>query len=70
MSEEETVRDTSELSADGRLTMPDTIRDARDVRGKKAYLQWETFGKDKILITVLDRWPATKRAPGKDVVRK
>jgi len=72
MSDEaETVRETSELGEDGRNTMPESIRKARDIMGKKAYLQWETYGKDKILLTILSRWrPSKSKQPGKDVSKK
>jgi len=69
MSDDVVVRETSELSEDGRNTMPESIRKARDVMGKKAYLQWETYGKDKILITILTKW-SPQKTPGRDVMKK
>jgi len=66
------VRDTITVQADGRTTIPDSVRAARGIKGKKAFCQVETFGKDKILLTIMSTWtPNPKRkGPGRDVLHK
>jgi bifunctional DNA-binding transcriptional regulator/antitoxin component of YhaV-PrlF toxin-antitoxin module len=66
----EQVRETVTVQADGRMTIPDLIRKAVDVYGKKAFCEATVYGKDKILLTVLSRWQPNKRAPGRDVIKK
>lgn len=70
MGETSIIRETSELGVNGRITIPDKVREAVDVKGKKAYCQIENYGKDKVLITILNRWQPSHRGPGKDVVKK
>jgi hypothetical protein len=67
--EPEIVRDTLEIGTDGRLTVQEPIRKVVGIFGMKAYCQIENYGKNKILITILNRWKPTD-GPGRDVVRK
>jgi bifunctional DNA-binding transcriptional regulator/antitoxin component of YhaV-PrlF toxin-antitoxin module len=69
---EEPVRGTMTVQADGRTTIPDSVREARGLKGKKAFFEVETFGKDKILLTIMSTWtPDPKRkGPGRDVLHK
>jgi len=72
LTESEIVRDTVTIQADGRMTIPDGVRKAVNIQGQKAFCQAENYGKDKILLTIMNRWtpnPHTK-GPGKDVVSK
>jgi len=72
MSKVEVVRDTVTIQADGRMTIPDVVRKAVNIQGQKAFCQAENYGKDKILLTIMNRWtpnPRTK-GPGKDIVTK
>jgi bifunctional DNA-binding transcriptional regulator/antitoxin component of YhaV-PrlF toxin-antitoxin module len=52
----EPIRETLTLQPDGRLVVPDAIRQALNVKGLKAFCQIEVYGKDKALITILTRW--------------
>jgi len=65
----EVVRDTLEISKTGRCSFCPAIRKITDIQGKKAFCQVENYGKDKILITILQRWTPTD-TPGRDVVKK
>jgi len=69
LSETEIVRETLEISEDGRTTIKENLRKVLDIDGKKAFCQIENYGKDKIVITILNRWVPIKRGPGKDVVK-
>jgi len=53
-----TERDVVTVQADGRMTITDAIRKATGIDGKKSFCQLEVYGKnkDKILITILNRW--------------
>lgn len=71
MPEEEKVRETVTIQADGRMTIPDIVRKATNIYGQKAFCQIENYGKDKILLTILNRWePPKTKGPGKDMVKK
>ena len=70
MSEEETVRETMTLGADGRMTVPDKVRKKTDVYNKKAFCTVENYGPNKILITIESRWIPGHSGPGRDVVEK
>jgi bifunctional DNA-binding transcriptional regulator/antitoxin component of YhaV-PrlF toxin-antitoxin module len=63
---EETVRDTITVQADGRTTIPNSVRVAVGIDKQKAFCQVENFGKDKFLVTVLTKWmpnPQRKERP-------
>lgn len=61
----ETVRETCEGGADGRMTIPDAVQRAVNIKGKKVYYQVENYGENKILLTILNRWEPDKRIKGK-----
>jgi len=64
----ESVRETITVQADGRTTIPDKIREHLQIKGQKAFCEIETYGEDKALIRVMNRWtPPTRR--GKDMVK-
>jgi hypothetical protein len=68
----ETVRDTITVQADGRTTIPDSVRVAIGIDKQKAFCQVETYGKDKFLVTVLTKWMPNpqRKGPGRDVLHK
>lgn len=64
----EQIRETAQMQADGRICIPRDILKALDVLNKKAWCECETYGKDKILITVLSKWmpPEKNSSPTRD----
>jgi len=70
MPEDEAIRETITVQADGRTTIPDKIREHLKIKGQKAFCDITTFGPNKALITVMSRWIPNKRSPEKDVVKK
>lgn len=55
-NEEETVRAVLTVLEDGRLTIPRSVRKIVGIDERKAFCQVENYGKDKILLTILNRW--------------
>jgi hypothetical protein len=60
----EVERDTVEIQADGRTTIPVSVRKVVDLMGKKAWCQVENYGKDKVLLTIMNRFEAPKANKG------
>lgn len=60
----EPARDTVEIQADGRTTIPVSVRKEIDLMGKKAWCQVENYGKDKVLLTILNRFEPPKANKG------
>jgi len=66
----ETLRETATIQPDGRTTIPDGIRKALNIYNQKAFIEIETYGKDKAVIRIMSRWTPNKRGLGKDVIQK
>jgi len=72
-NETEHVRDTIEIAPDGRNTIPESIRIKLELVGLKVYAEIETYGPNKFLVTILNKWkpPDPKwTGPGKGTVKK
>jgi bifunctional DNA-binding transcriptional regulator/antitoxin component of YhaV-PrlF toxin-antitoxin module len=52
----EVARETAEINARGRTTIPKCVRKAIGLLDKKAWCQFENYGKDKIVITIMNRY--------------
>jgi len=69
-TKDEHARAQGTIQADGRLCIPDSILNTLDIMDKKAFVDIEIYGKDKIVVTIIGKWTPSKRSPGKDVVKK
>jgi len=65
----ETIRKTVTIQPEGRMVIPDEIREILNIKNQKAFCQIEVYGKDKALITILTRWNPDHRNPGQDRVK-
>jgi hypothetical protein len=57
----EHIRETAQLQPDGRVCIPNKILKALGAVDQKAFLECETYSKDKILITILSKWTPPKK---------